>query len=420
MNRRLLTILSGAAVAVVLVVTVCVAVHKCSATGEGVADTEAVVNPLPIDTLLRCNLDEFAHQKRVEGNFAFHVFDITAEKPVYGYNETMALPSASCMKLLSGIAGLHLLGIDYRYETKMMTRGKMAADGMLNGDIAFVAGLHPQLMEADLTPLAQKLKNSGIRKLSGKLYVDLIIDEPVKCEEHWFPWDLSFSRYGLLYKGEQRIVRALRASLRAQGIAVADSQVTVQPVPQGFKTIASANLSIDEVIKRMWKNSSNTQSTSLLYTIGHAIDSTQDPVKTGVRYMNEFLRQEVGVSDSTIVIHDGCGLCTHNRLTPQSLTSILYYGYKDEKIRESLMRNLSVAGVDGTLAREMTGPRIRGKVWAKTGTLSHPYGISTLAGFCKGADGHWLAFAVMSSEMSVLDARVLQRKLCEMLNLHTD
>ena len=84
------------------------------------------------------------------------------------------------------------------------------------------------------------------------------------------------------------------------------------------------------------------------------------------------------------------------------------------------MRNLSVAGVDGTLALEMTGPRIRGKVWAKTGTLSHPYGISTLAGFCKGADGHWLAFAVMSSEMSVLDARVLQRKLCEMLNLHTD
>ena len=32
-----------------------------------------------------------------------------------------------------------------------------------------------------------------------------------------------------------------------------------------------------------------------------------------------------------------------------------------------------------------------------------------------GADGHTLAFAIMDSEMSVLDARVLQRRLCEAL-----
>lgn len=420
MNKRLLTILSGVAVAVVSVVAVYLAVHDCDASDKSVTEPGHVVNPLPIDTVLRTDLEKFSQQKRVEGNFAFHVYDLTAEKPVYGYNETMALPSASCMKLLSGIAGLHLLGTDYRYQTSIMTRGKMGAEGVWNGDIAFVAGLHPQFMEADLAPLSQSLKDRGIRKVTGKMYVDLVVTEAVKSEEHWCPWDLNFSRYGLFYKGEKRIVRALRASLRARGIALADSQVVVKPVPQGFKTVASAQLSIDEVIKRMWKNSSNTQSTSLLYTIGHAIDSIHDPVKTGVAYMRKFLRNEVGVADSAIVIHDGCGLCTHNRLTPQSLTSILYYGYKDEKIRASLMRNLSVTGVDGTLAREMTGKRTRGKVYAKTGTLSHPYGISTLAGFCKGADGHWLAFAVMSSEMSVLDARVLQRKLCEVLNLHTD
>ena len=80
-----------------------------------------------------------------------------------------------------------------------------------------------------------------------------------------------------------------------------------------------------------------------------------------------------------------------------------------------LDRNLSVAGVDGTLAREMTGSNTRGKIKAKTGTLSHPYGISSLAGICEGSNGHVLAFAIMDSEMSVLDARVLQRRLCEAL-----
>jgi D-alanyl-D-alanine carboxypeptidase/D-alanyl-D-alanine-endopeptidase (penicillin-binding protein 4) len=51
-------------------------------------------------------------------------------------------------------------------------------------------------------------------------------------------------------------------------------------------------------------------------------------------------------------------------------------------------------------------------VRGKTGTLSHPFGISSLAGYCKGADGHLLAFAIMDNDMSVLDARVLQKKLC--------
>ena len=58
---------------------------------------------------------------------------------------------------------------------------------------------------------------------------------------------------------------------------------------------------------------------------------------------------------------------------------------------------------------------MKGKIKGKTGTLSHPYGISSVAGFCKGANGHLLAFAVMDSEMSVLDAHVLQKKVCKLL-----
>ena len=138
-----------------------------------------------------------------------------------------------------------------------------------------------------------------------------------------------------------------------------------------------------------------------------------NPVDVGVQYLQYFLKHELGQSQPSLTIHDGCGLCIHNRLSPLALTTLLRYGYSNEKIRQSLMDNLAVAGVDGTLAREMTKPATRGKVRAKTGTLSHPYGISSLAGFCDAPNGHTLAFAIMDSEMSVLDARVLQRKLCE-------
>ena len=219
----------------------------------------------------------------------------------------------------------------------------------------------------------------------------------------------------MLYKGDTRIIAALKSALRSQGIAVRDSQIVQAPTPKGMTAVHSDTLAIDEVVKKMWKNSSNTQATAMLYTIGHRVDPKQHPATAGVAYLRRFLHDEVGMTLKSLVIHDGCGLCTHNHLSPRALTAVLDYGYRDPDIREALERNLSVSGTDGTLKCEMTGPKTRGKIKAKTGTLSHPYGISSLAGICDGTDGHKLAFAIMDCEMSVLDARVLQRKLCEAL-----
>ena len=399
------------------IVTACVILCVKACTGNGDEEQKATENIVKegatVDTALVGRLKDFAAKPRPEGKFAFHVYDITADKTVYGCNDTLALPSASCMKLLSGIAGLRLLGSNYHYWTAIFMRGTVAADGTLNGDIAFRAGLDPQLMAPDLNDFAKAAKKKGIKRISGKLVVDLAITEPVKSEEHWFPWDLTFSKYGLFYKGKERVIKALKASLRGQGITVKDEQIVMAAVPKGAKCLYITRRYIDDVVKRMWKNSSNTQATAMLYTIGNRINPKGDPVTTGVEYLRKFMADSLSLRHPSLCIHDGCGLCTHNSLSPLALTTILRYGYHDKSIRASLNRNLSIAGVDGTLVREMGGAKLRGKIRAKTGTLSHPYGISSLAGFCEGANGHTLAFAIMDSEMSVLDARVLQRKLCE-------
>ena len=399
------------------IVTACVILCVKACTGNGDEEQKATENIVKegatVDTALVGRLKDFAAKPRPEGKFAFHVYDITADKPVYGCNDTLALPSASCMKLLSGIAGLRLLGCNYHYWTAIFMRGTVTADGTLNGDIAFRAGLDPQLMAPDLNDFAKAAKKKRIKRISGKLIVDLAITEPVKSEEHWFPWDLTFSKYGLFYKGKERVIKALKASLRGQGITVKDEQIVMAAVPKGAKCLCITRRYIDDVVKRMWKNSSNTQATAMLYTIGNRINPKGDPVTTGVEYLRKFMADSLSLRHHSLCIHDGCGLCTHNSLSPLALTTILRYGYHDKSIRASLNRNLSIAGVDGTLVREMGGAKLRGKIRAKTGTLSHPYGISSLAGFCEGANGHTLAFAIMDSEMSVLDARVLQRKLCE-------
>ena len=411
--RRILYTIATSIVALIVVTISRCSCNGCSHPSE---DKEAVqaATDIPIDTALKARLHEFALRPRPDGKLAFQVYDLTADKPVYGLNDTLALPSASCMKLISGIAGLHLLGTGYHYETSLYLRGRISrATGTLEGDLTFKAGLDPQLMEADLHRFAKAAAQRGIRRINGRLIIDLAISQPVSSEEHWFPWDLTFSKYGLLFKGGERVNRNLKAAFRAQGIAFRDSQVVAGLLPPGSRPIYHYRRSINPVIRRMWKNSSNTQATSLLYAIGQHADPQRSPTEAGIDYLRQFVRQELGISSPQISIHDGCGLCIHNRLSPQALNAALRFGFRDSAIQASLLRNLAVTGREGTLAREMTGPLTRGRIIAKTGTLSHPYGISSLAGFCQTDDGHWMAFTIMDSEMSVLDARVLQRRLCE-------
>jgi D-alanyl-D-alanine carboxypeptidase/D-alanyl-D-alanine-endopeptidase (penicillin-binding protein 4) len=337
---RLTNILNGCVV-LTLSATILAGCGHDNKKNEKEADKSAV-NNIAIDDSLRNGLTEFASKPRTKGQFAFSVYDLTADKPVYSFNENKALPVASCLKLLSGVAGLHLLGTRYMYATSIYARGKVE-NGTLHGDVAFKGDLDPQLNAPDLAEFVKALKRKGIKRMDGKMILDLLLKDPVKSEAHWYPWDLSFSRYGLLYKGTPRIMKEMKFALRNQGISVADSQLVLGRVPRGSHCLFRFYRSVGLVIERMWKHSSNTQATSLLYTIGH-------------------------------------------RVNP-----------------------------NGTLRNELNDVKLRGKIHGKTGTLSHPYGISSLAGYCKGGNGHTLAFAIIDSEMSVLDARVLQDRLCRIL-----
>lgn len=376
--------------------------------------SKAAVN-IPVDTNLVNRLDAFARAPRPKGNFGLYVYDLTAAKPVYAADADKAQPLASCMKLLSGVAALHRLGTNYCYATSLYIKGKVVGD-TLHGDIALKAGLDPLLQPDDFSMFARELRRRHIKALTGRCYLDLTLKEKVKAEPHWYPWDLSYSHYGVLYKGPDNVQRAWRGALANAGIRLKDEQLVEGRTPKGSHCAFRFLRRVDRVTNLMWKNSSNTQATSLLYTLGHAVDPRNpDMAAAGVKYLRQFLRNDLHQPDTSLVVHDGCGLCTYNHLSPRALAAVLIYGYRDKAIYRQLMKNLAISGEDGTLRRLISDPRLRGLIHAKTGTLSHPYGISSLAGYCKGTDGHDLCFALLDSDMSVLDAHVLQQKLCKAL-----
>jgi len=366
-----------------------------------------------VDTALQSRLDRFAKKPRMKGRFGFYVYDLTANKPVYAFNEKEAQPSASCLKLLSGVAGCYLLGTNYEWSTEIYRHGRVIGD-TLHGDLIFKGGLDPQLTPQGMVTLVGMMKKQHINHVTGKIIFDLVLTDPVKSEQHWYPWDLSFSRYGILYKGAPKVQKAFADALRRGGTQLSDTQLVAGRLPKGSVRMVRFRRPLSLVLRRMWKNSSNTQATSLLYTMGHALEPNAASYPgVGVKYERYFLRDIVKERDAGLMIHDGCGLCTYNHLSPYALTSILKFAYTRKDIFRMLWVCLPISGVDGTLRSEMSAPELRGKVRAKTGTLSHPYGISSLAGYCQADNGHLLAFSIMDSDMSVLDARVLQRDLCK-------
>ena len=351
-------------------------------------------NGIPIDDTLRQALAAYVEQRQPAEHLGLLVYDLTADKPVYAYREKALMPPASCMKLLTGLAALHLMGSHYAYTTQIKARG-LIQGATLHGNVALVGSLDPLFHTSDLPMFIKPLKKKGIRALKGRFYLDLASHRQVQAEEHWYPWDLELGRYGLFYRDSAFVMHAVRNALKSQGIAVADSSFCFSPAPADLHTLFRLKRDMGLTLNRVWKNSSNTLCTGLLYTIGHETSPTQpDMAAGGIGYLHQFISEELG-DTCTYVIHDGCGLCDQNRLTAQLLVELLRYGHQRPELMAKLRAHLPIAGVDGT--------------------LSHPYGISTLAGYCRGRNGHELCFAIMNKEMSVLDARPMQERLCEIM-----
>lgn len=369
---------------------------------------------IAIDDSLKNSLAGFIGKSQWTKNSGIYIYDITADKPLYGLNEKRMMPPASCLKLLSGIAALKTMGVDYGYLTALYMNGTIKGD-TLKGKAFFRTSLDPKLQPQDLDMFFKALRKKGVRRIDGKLVVDFACKEFPDPEEHWYPWDISQKQYGLFYQRPNRIMRDIAAAAHRQGILVKNSDVVEGQTEKGARKVFIFKHDIKAALRRSWKNSSNANSTGLLYTMGGTLKDPAGFRAGGITVMERFIREELKDTCSQYVLHDGCGLCPLNRVNAMFLVSLIRYAYSDPQLKSCLRTYLPLAGVDGTLRRQMYKPATRGKVYAKTGTLSHPYGISSLTGYTTGRNGHILAFSIMNMEMSVLDARPFQNKICELL-----
>jgi D-alanyl-D-alanine carboxypeptidase/D-alanyl-D-alanine-endopeptidase (penicillin-binding protein 4) len=70
--------------------------------------------------------------------------------------------------------------------------------------------------------------------------------------------------------------------------------------------------------------------------------------------------------------------------------------------------SLSVAGADGTLKTRFANSTLRGRVFAKTGTVD---GVSTLTGYVNARDGNTYAFSILINNSFAGAGKPTQEKI---------
>jgi D-alanyl-D-alanine carboxypeptidase/D-alanyl-D-alanine-endopeptidase (penicillin-binding protein 4) len=165
---------------------------------------------------------------------------------------------------------------------------------------------------------------------------------------------------------------------------------TVVASHDGQRVLASrVSVPVAQDITVTNKTSQNLHAELLLRLLGkiHADDGS---IAQGSRVVRQFLVNS-GVKDGDFFFYDGCGLSADDRIAPRALTQLLAFASR-QGWGQGWRDTLPIAGVDGTLQNRFKTSPLKGRLWAKTGTMNED---SSLAGYLAGNSGKTVAFSIM-------------------------
>jgi D-alanyl-D-alanine carboxypeptidase/D-alanyl-D-alanine-endopeptidase (penicillin-binding protein 4) len=168
---------------------------------------------------------------------------------------------------------------------------------------------------------------------------------------------------------------------------------TIQPPVNGVRVLAShVSPPFEQDVTVTNKVSQNLHAELYLRALGR-LEAGDGSVAQGARVVRQFLIG-AGIAPEDFALHDGSGLSSLDLIAPRAFTRLLVYAAQ-QKWGAVLRASLPVGGMDGSLAGRFNGPDLRGKVFAKTGTLAE---VNSLSGYLTAASGHTLVFSIVCND----------------------
>ena len=166
-----------------------------------------------------------------------------------------------------------------------------------------------------------------------------------------------------------------------EGRRVLASHVSV-PLVQDLKVInkVSQNLHAELILRLLGRVMANPLTDS----------ANAGSIADGVRVVRQFLLG-AGVAADDFLFYDGSGMSMNDLIAPRAYTTLLTYA-AGQPWGESWKETFPIAGVDGTLRGRFKNSPLKGKLFAKTGSMSE---VSTLSGYLTAASGKTIAFSIL-------------------------
>ena len=171
------------------------------------------------------------------------------------------------------------------------------------------------------------------------------------------------------------------------------SQLAIPQNAAAYTLLAVHETPLVRALERANKDSINPVAEALCKRIGYATAGAGSWT-TGAAASSAFLKRTGAVADQ-FNLDDGCGLSRENRLSANTLTSVLRYQYHG-KHRQLFMDTLAVGGSDGTLDDRFRLADLRGRVFAKSGYI---VGVSALSGYLRTSDDRVVAFSILMNNL---------------------
>ena len=343
--------------------------------------------------------------------------DLESGDIVYAHLSITPFVPASNEKLPVAWAALVRLGAAYRFHTELYGIGTQQGTTW-HGDLVLKGFGDPTLASADLDHLAGQVVRAGIREISGRVRGDESYYDRARGGPGWKQGFVGIESPPLSALVVDRALgwpalsppllaaKALTAALTKAGVHV-EGRPGLGIAPAAAVLLAEdRSETLANIVRYMNHESDNYTAEMLLKQLG-AVSGGAGSTAAGSRVVVATLT-ETGVPTTGMVIADGSGLSSLDRLTPAAIVGILHAAWLSQPLRKPFVRSLAVASVSGTMRRRL--PQLKGVVRAKTGTTD-------LATALSGLIGNRYAFAVIEngSPVAYWAARIAQDRFVTLL-----
>jgi D-alanyl-D-alanine carboxypeptidase/D-alanyl-D-alanine-endopeptidase (penicillin-binding protein 4) len=351
---------------------------------------------------------------------AVQVTDLSTRRTVVAVRARRRQPLGSTTKLLTAAAALRRLGPETSLATAAYATAPVNGAGVLAGDLVLRGGGDPVLDDAQLNALADGL--AGVRQITGSVVGDESLFDAARTGpsgDGAFDAELGGPLSALAYRrgaqapgGPPQTDPARAAAARLDDVLEARG-VLIRGVPRAGATppgalplAAAGSPRVHTLVAAMLGPSDDWIAEML--TKGLAAKAAPPPATTAAGAA--IVRAEAARLGASVTLVDGSGLDARNRGSAAGLVSVL------RRLRGSPSFTAALArpGRPGTLRDRLRTGRARRHCRGKTGTIPSG-GVSALAGYCTGRNGHAYAFAVLVRGRDTGRARSGQDRVARLL-----